>query len=437
MGNAQSTPLAVEGIIYVAAGYSIVYAVDAKTGKRCGASIRASPWSREINCAPGAGVRGLAYSQGQLFVGTHDGRLIALDAKKGTPLWTTPTLDANDASSSPARRAYSKARSRSASAIRVRLTAAWAHSTPPPASRCGAGRRRAAAAQSGTPSPTTRKQSCVRGHRQRARRRCREESLCLQRRRTECRYRRNGLELRRRARRSHCSATASTDITLADDQHRRPAAQRHFATRRRTAPSTCSIAPAASIIASKKLGMGSHNHFAQSFNPKTGLATCRPPSCRHRIADGDAPRGFGQERAGGLGSREAAAGSGQSRRRARSAEACSRPPATSCFQGQADGYLTAYSAADGRRVWAFYTATAALGAPISFAIGKRQYISILNGPTQGTAGQSRAMSARFGWDSRAHPRRLLDLRARWHGCIATHAGSHVRHARRWERSGRR
>ena len=33
LGNAQATPLAVEGIIYVAAGYSIVYAVDAKTGK--------------------------------------------------------------------------------------------------------------------------------------------------------------------------------------------------------------------------------------------------------------------------------------------------------------------------------------------------------------------------------------------------------------------
>ena len=77
------------------------------------------------------------------------------------------------------------------------------------------------------------------------------------------------------------------------------------------------------------------------------------------------------------------------------------------FQGQADGYITAYSAVEGRRVWAFYSATAALGAPISFAIGKRQYISILNGPTQGAAGSLGAMSARFGWDSRAHPRRLL------------------------------
>jgi quinohemoprotein ethanol dehydrogenase len=76
------------------------------------------------------------------------------------------------------------------------------------------------------------------------------------------------------------------------------------------------------------------------------------------------------------------------------------------FQGQADGYITAYST-EGRRLWAFYSATAALGAPISYAIGKRQYISILNGPTQGAPGSLGAMSAQFGWDSRLHPRRLL------------------------------
>jgi len=98
LGNAQATPLAVEGIIYVAAGYSIVYAVDAKTGKSlwrfdpevllvAGKKLRA-----------GSGIRGLAFSKGRLFLGTHDGRLIALDAKKGTALWSTPTLDANDSS---------------------------------------------------------------------------------------------------------------------------------------------------------------------------------------------------------------------------------------------------------------------------------------------------------------------------------------------------
>ena len=33
VGNAQATPLAIDGIIYVGAGYSIVHAIDARTGK--------------------------------------------------------------------------------------------------------------------------------------------------------------------------------------------------------------------------------------------------------------------------------------------------------------------------------------------------------------------------------------------------------------------
>ena len=31
--SVNSTPLAVEGVVYVAAGYSVVHAVDARTGK--------------------------------------------------------------------------------------------------------------------------------------------------------------------------------------------------------------------------------------------------------------------------------------------------------------------------------------------------------------------------------------------------------------------
>ena len=82
-------------------------------------------------------------------------------------------------------------------------------------------------------------------------------------------------------------------------------------------------------------------------------------------------------------------------------------------------------------------ATAALGAPISFAIGKRQYISILNGPTQGTAGSLGAMSARFGWDSRAHPRRLLTFVLDGAGALPPTPGPTIRDARGWRRSRRR
>jgi quinohemoprotein ethanol dehydrogenase len=77
------------------------------------------------------------------------------------------------------------------------------------------------------------------------------------------------------------------------------------------------------------------------------------------------------------------------------------------FQGQADGYINAYDAEGGRKLWSFYAATAALGTPITFAVGKTQYVAILTGPLHGAPGGFGSMAARFGWDSRAHPRRLL------------------------------
>jgi quinohemoprotein ethanol dehydrogenase len=67
----------------------------------------------------------------------------------------------------------------------------------------------------------------------------------------------------------------------------------------------------------------------------------------------------------------------------------------------------AYGAADGRKVWSFYAATAVLGTPITFAVGKTQYVAILAGPLHGAPGGFGSAAARFGWDSRIHPRRLL------------------------------
>ena len=93
-----STPLAVDGVIYLAVGYSVVHAVDARTGRllwrfdpgvteRAGAKLRT-----------GWGIRGLAFWKGRLFVGTHDGRLLAIDADDGKPVWSVQTLDPADGS---------------------------------------------------------------------------------------------------------------------------------------------------------------------------------------------------------------------------------------------------------------------------------------------------------------------------------------------------
>jgi len=89
-----SAPLEIDGVLYVAVGYTIVHAFDAVTGKLLwqydpevaevgGERVRAPTW----------GTHGLAYWQGKLYVGTKDGRLIALDAKTGKPVWSVMTFD--------------------------------------------------------------------------------------------------------------------------------------------------------------------------------------------------------------------------------------------------------------------------------------------------------------------------------------------------------
>ena len=40
--NVSSAPVEVDGVIYIAVGFSVIYAVDAVTGKRCGATTRRS-----------------------------------------------------------------------------------------------------------------------------------------------------------------------------------------------------------------------------------------------------------------------------------------------------------------------------------------------------------------------------------------------------------
>lgn len=92
----NTAPLAVNGVIYVAAGYSIVHAFDAVSGKLL--------WKYDPKAAEAAGeklryawgIRGLAYADGQLIVGTIDGRLIALDSATGNLNWSAQTVDPND-----------------------------------------------------------------------------------------------------------------------------------------------------------------------------------------------------------------------------------------------------------------------------------------------------------------------------------------------------
>nr|WP_238995523.1 PQQ-dependent dehydrogenase, methanol/ethanol family [Sphingomonas solaris] len=95
--NAASAPVAVDGVVYFAVGYSVIHAVDAATGKLLWRYDPQAPQRAGRKMRSAWGIRGIAYAQGRIFTGTIDGRLIALDAKTGALAWSVQTIDPGDA----------------------------------------------------------------------------------------------------------------------------------------------------------------------------------------------------------------------------------------------------------------------------------------------------------------------------------------------------
>ena len=92
----QATPLAVDGVLYFSGSYSAVYAVDARTGKllwKYDPEIWKNDPAKIRFSLPVT--RGVGYSDGRIFAATLAGRLLALDAKTGKPLWDVPTVAAD------------------------------------------------------------------------------------------------------------------------------------------------------------------------------------------------------------------------------------------------------------------------------------------------------------------------------------------------------
>jgi quinohemoprotein ethanol dehydrogenase len=77
------------------------------------------------------------------------------------------------------------------------------------------------------------------------------------------------------------------------------------------------------------------------------------------------------------------------------------------IQGRADGHLHAYSADHGKDLWSFNAGVAVTGVPITYSANGRQYVTITSGPLNGATAAFGSVSARWGWESRGHPRRLL------------------------------
>ncbi|MBK7948376.1 MAG: PQQ-dependent dehydrogenase, methanol/ethanol family [Deltaproteobacteria bacterium] len=91
-----TVPLAVDGIVYFTAGYSVVHAVDARSGRilwRHDPEVRRAPGHKML---ANWGARGLAFWKGRVYVGTADGRLVALEARTGTVAWSVRTFPLDD-----------------------------------------------------------------------------------------------------------------------------------------------------------------------------------------------------------------------------------------------------------------------------------------------------------------------------------------------------
>ncbi len=89
----EATPIVVDGTMYVTSAWSVVYALDAKTGERKWKFDPGVDKSRGVAACCDVVNRGVAVWEGNVYFGTIDGRLIALNAADGAPVWEQVTVD--------------------------------------------------------------------------------------------------------------------------------------------------------------------------------------------------------------------------------------------------------------------------------------------------------------------------------------------------------
>jgi alcohol dehydrogenase (cytochrome c)/quinohemoprotein ethanol dehydrogenase len=92
-GSYETTPLIVDGRIYVTSPWSKVYAYDAKTGKKLWKYDPHVPGEYAVKLCCGIVNRGVGFSKGKIIWGTLDGRLIAVDARTGSKVWEIQATD--------------------------------------------------------------------------------------------------------------------------------------------------------------------------------------------------------------------------------------------------------------------------------------------------------------------------------------------------------
>ncbi|MEM8650822.1 MAG: PQQ-dependent dehydrogenase, methanol/ethanol family, partial [Pseudomonadota bacterium] len=88
----EASPIVIDGVMYVTSSWSIVHALDAKSGKELWRyDPQVPPEHGEKGCCDVVN-RGVAVYEGKVFVGAFDGYLHAIDAATGEQIWKTDTL---------------------------------------------------------------------------------------------------------------------------------------------------------------------------------------------------------------------------------------------------------------------------------------------------------------------------------------------------------
>ncbi len=91
VGSFQTTPIVQNGIMYLSLPFNHVVALDAKTGKELWRYNHDKRPDWKMCCGPAN--RGVAVSEGRVFIGTVDARLIALNAKTGAKEWDIDVVE--------------------------------------------------------------------------------------------------------------------------------------------------------------------------------------------------------------------------------------------------------------------------------------------------------------------------------------------------------
>lgn len=89
----EATPIIVDGVMYVSTAWSKVKALNAATGELIWAYDPKVPGQIAVHLCCDVVNRGVAVWKGRVYVGTLDGRLVALDAATGKPDWEVQTTD--------------------------------------------------------------------------------------------------------------------------------------------------------------------------------------------------------------------------------------------------------------------------------------------------------------------------------------------------------